>query len=446
MKMNETEIKTEMPEEEQPKEKKNKKKSKGRAGKIILRVFLIILGVIIVFAAVTGVVALVGNNANRKMALSFEKVEYTDKLTPVSDENGDWCFTTDRDFKIMQLTDVHIGAGFMSLKKDANAINAVCTMVREEKPDLVIVTGDIAYPVPFQSGTINNKTSAKMFADMMENLGVYWTMCFGNHDTELYSLYNREQMADFYMNSGYKYCLFQKGPDDVDGFSNHVINVKNSKGIITQSIFIIDSHSYTDGDYFGAMWKYDNIHENQIEWYKNKLTQLNAYNDNLYEELKIKKVNDVKSLMFFHIPPIEEKTAWDEFAANGYKDTENVKLVYGFAGGAGKMVYCGMHEDELFETVQALGSTQGIFFGHDHRNNMCFDYKGVRLTYGMSIDYLAIPGISKIGRQRGCTLINVSPDGSYESHNENYYQDKYISAYEKDTAQMQEITYPYNGE
>ena len=33
------------------------------------------------------------------------------------------------------------------------ALNAVAAMVTAEKPDLVIVTGDIAYPVPFQAGT-----------------------------------------------------------------------------------------------------------------------------------------------------------------------------------------------------------------------------------------------------------------------------------------------------
>lgn len=423
--------------------KEKTKKNKSKAGKVILRILAVIVSVIVLFVIVASIVSAIGNRANRSKIASFETVKYEDRLAPILDNDGNYCFVTDRELKIVQLTDVHIGAGFMSLQKDANALNAVAAMLTQEKPDLVIVTGDIAYPVPFQSGTINNKRSAKMFAELMERLGIYWTLCFGNHDTELYSLYDRDEIADFYMNSGYQHCLLQKGPQEVDGSCNQIINVKNSKDIITQSIFILDSHAYTDGDYLGIKWKYDNIHENQIEWYRSSLQKLREENKTAYEKAG-EEEKELKSIMFFHIPPTEMRDAWNEFAENGYKDTENVKVIYGFMGGSGKIVFCGAHEDELFETVQELGSTHGIFFGHDHRNNVQFDYKGVRLTYAMSIDYLAIPGISKIGRQRGCTVIMLSPDGSFESHNENYYQEKYASVFEKESIEMQEITYPYS--
>jgi hypothetical protein len=96
----------------------------------------------------------------------------------------------------------------------------------------------MAFPVFFKAATFNNKLPAKEIVALMEHLGVYWTVAFGNHDTEAYSYYSREQISDFYGNSGFKYCLFQKGPDDVDGYGNQVINVKNSKGILTQSLYI----------------------------------------------------------------------------------------------------------------------------------------------------------------------------------------------------------------
>lgn len=422
-----------------------KQKKTSRAGRIILRVLCTVVTLVIAFLVVTGVISFIGNKANASKIASFDTVSYENQLVPTLDENGYYTFVTDRDFKIVQLTDVHIGGGWMSLRKDANALNAVAAMLTQEKPDLVIVTGDIAYPVPFQSGTINNKTPAGMFAQLMEKLGIYWTVSFGNHDTELYSLYDRDEIADFY-SFGFDHCLLQKGPEDVDGSCNHIINVKNTKGIITQSIFILDSHAYTDGDYLGIKWKYDNIHENQIEWYKNSLNLLRRQNADAYAKISETEKTDLKSLIFFHIPPTEMRDAWNEFAENGYKDTENVKAVYGFMGGSGKVVFCGMHEDEMVETAMQEGSTQGIFFGHDHRNNISFDYNGIRLTYSMSVDYLAIPGISKIGRQRGCTVINVSPDGSFESHNENYYQEKYASVFEKETVEIQEITYPYSGD
>lgn len=419
--------------------KEKKQKVKGKKGKLTLKIIGIILAVLLVFIAVTAVVSAVGNKANTEKANSFDAVVKEDTLVPEKDENGYWTFTTDRDFKVLQLTDVHIGGGWMCLKKDAMAINAVAAMVTAEKPDLVIVTGDVSYPVPFQAGTFNNLSSAKIFAALMEKLGVYWTLGFGNHDTELYSFYSREDISDFYENSGFKYCLFQSGPEDIDGYGNQVINVKNSQGIITQTLYVFDSHSYTDGDFLGIMWKYDNIHENQVEWYKNTVNALNEQNNKKYAELGMDEKSDIKSAAFFHIPLREQRDAWYEYANNGFKDTENVKLIYGTAGEANKVVYCGMGDDDLFETMQELGSTKAVFCGHDHKNNFSLDYKGIRLTYGMSVDYLAYPGIYKLGAQRGCTTITFSPDGSFDCQQQSYYQDKYVSLYDKEEVTMQDV-------
>ena len=45
---------------------------------------------------------------------------------------------------------------------------------------------------------------------------------------------------------------------------------------------------------------------------------------------------------------------------------------------------------------------------------MSLEYRGIRLTYGMSIDYLAMPGIEKDTAQRGAELITLHPDGSFD--------------------------------
>ncbi len=417
------------------------KKPKKKVGKTILKVLTCVLAVVVLVCAVGAVVSVVGNKANTEKATSFDTVQIENQLVPEKDENGYWTFTTDRDFKVVQLTDVHIGGGWMSLKKDAMALNAVAAMITAEKPDLVIVTGDISYPVPFQAGTFNNKSSAKVFAALMEKLGVYWTVGFGNHDTEAYSYYSREDISEFYSNEEFKYCLYQSGPDDVDGYGNQVINVKNSQGIITQSLYIFDSHSYVDGDILGIMWKYDNIHENQIQWYKDTVNALNEQNNEVYASLGSDEKSDIKSAAFFHIPLEEQKDAWYEYMNNGYQDTEDVKYHYGVAGEGKKIVYCGIGQDNLFETMLELGSTKAVFCGHDHENNFSVEYKGIRLTYGMSVDYLAYPGIYKLGSQRGCTVINFAPDGSFDCSQENYYQEKYTSLYDKESVTMQEVVH-----
>ena len=422
--------------------KKNKEeKPKKNRGKVVKKVLAIILIVIIAFAAVTTCITAVGLAANGKKVKSFPAVGCDLKYENMGD--GLWNIYSDKGLKVLQLTDIHIGGGWMSIKKDSMALNAVAAMISAEKPDFVIVTGDVAYPVPFQSGTFNNKTSAKLFASLMEQLGVYWTLTFGNHDTELYSYFSREDISEMYSSEKYPHCLFQAGPEDVDGCGNQVFNVVNSDGIITRSLIMLDSHSYIDGDYFGIWWKYDNIHQNQVDWYSKQIKAVKEKNAKTFEtspELLAKYPalrESVPSSLFFHIPLTEYKDAWTQYVDNGYKDTENVKFNFGAAGESGKVVYSGIHDDELFETILSLGSTDSVFCGHDHLNNFSVNYMGVDLTYGYSVDYLAYIGIYKLGSQRGCTVLEISPDGSLDFNQENYYQDKYVSHFEKEPVEMQ---------
>ncbi len=383
----------------------------------------ILLGIVIAAVVLTVVTAITNYamyKSHLKRIAEYSPVENPNAVVPVKESNGEYAFITDRDLKVLDFTDVHFGGGWMSFNKDRMAINAVAAMVTAEKPDLVVVTGDISYPVPFQSGTFNNKTSATMLITLLEQLQVPWTVTFGNHDTEAYSYYSREKVSAFYADESLEYCLFSTGPEDIDGYGNHVIHVKNTQGLITQELVFMDSHSYTDGDIFGIFWKYDNIKQSQVDWYEEKIKTAQKNNP------------DVKSLLFFHIPLVEYRDAYDELLANDMKDTENVKYISGVVKEKDPYVYCGMGEDKLFEKVLELGSTQAMFCGHDHVNNIVMKYKGVDLTYNYSVDYLAYVGISKKGAQRGCTVITVNPDGSYTQSHENYYQDKYQPLYPKE--------------
>ena len=416
---------------------------KNKKGKKFLKVLAGIMAVLIAFIGITTIVTVIGLNANIKKAKTFPAVE-THELKVENVSAGVWNIYSDRGLKIMQLTDIHFGGGWMSLKKDSMALNTVAAMITAEKPDFVIVTGDAAYPVPFQAGTFNNMSGAKLLAELMETLGVYWTISYGNHDTEAYSFYDREDITEFY--EQYPHCLLRKGPEDVDGFGNQVFNIVKSNGVITRSLFTVDSHSYVDGDFFGVMWKYDNIHDNQIEWYRETVNANQTHNmmksysssDSKFLEENPTALNP-KSSVFLHVPLSEYKDAWNEYVENGYADTENVRYNYGKAGESGKVVYPGIYEDEFFETMQELHSTDSVFCGHDHLNNFSVNYKGIDLTYSYSVDYLAYVGIYKLGSQRGCTVINVAEDGSIDYSAQNYYQDKYVSHYEKENVTMQEL-------
>ena len=427
-----------------------KKKGNKKMG---LKVLVIILGVIIDF----GIASTFANKQNIKKMTEyisdFDSVETEDRIDVSKDDEGCYVITTDRDLKVLQVTDIHLGGGWMSKKDDMRTLKTVATMVLTEKPDVVFATGDISYPIPFTAGTFNNQYSAEKFAKLMEKLGVYWTVNFGNHDSEIYSIYNREEMGDFYSRDEWKNCLFQKDDGSIDGVSNSVIKVKNSDGVITQALFSIDTNDYPQENKFagivaGLTGNYDNIHENQIEWYKTSCEKLNAENkafiENTFEgdekEQLLNNFGLVKSLVFMHIPPVEYADAWDEFKNNGYKDTENVKYYYGTLG---EKVCHPTDDDLFFETAVEMKSTQGMFVGHDHINIFSVDYKGIRLTYGMSIDYVAYGKIDKVGTQRGCTVITVKPDGTFDCYPENYYQDKYENP-DKEEVTMQQLNEEFN--
>ena len=388
---------------------------------------------------------------------TYSKVQYENQLVPEKDENGNWYFTTDGDFKVMHITDVHIGGGFLSKGYDEKALNAVALMVTKEKPDLLIVTGDVAFPVPYTAGTFNNYSGAKAFANLMETLGVYWDVTFGNHDSEAYSYFDREDIAALYGSGEFEHCLFQAGPKDVDGYGNHTIEVKNSDGIITQAMILIDSQAYIKDNIIESIkGTYDNIHLNQVEWYEDEIKRMNAENSKTIKEIQgdvngglYEKYGTVKTQAFFHIPLVEMGDAWAEFVENDFNDTENFKYFDGIIAEGGRRIYCGLGEDELFEKMLELGSTKGIYNGHDHVNNTTFEYKGVTFSYGYSIDYFAYSGIDKLGSQRGCTMITCKPDATFTIDKYNYYSDRYnLDGFTREevTMQYEDVTYQTEAE
>lgn len=406
------------------------KEKTGKSKKILLALVCV---VIIIASVIAGVNYMMLQSLVR-LGNSYDKIEYENQLVPEKDENGNWYFTTDGDFKVMHLTDIHIGGGFMSKDVDEKALNAVATMITKEKPDLVIATGDIAFPVPYTAGTFNNYSGAKAFGNLMEKLGVYWDVTFGNHDAEAYSYFDREAMAEIYSDEDFQYCLFQAGPEDVDGYGNHTIEVKNSKGVITQALILIDSQAYVKDNIIESIkGTYDNVHENQVQWYENEINRMNAENKAI-----TKKAVPVKSLAFFHIPLVEMLDSWNEFTDNGYKDTADVKYIEGIMGEGGKVVYCGLGEDELFEKMLELDSTKAMFNGHDHLNSTTFEYKGIQFSYGYSVDYFAYSGIDQLGSQRGCTMITCKPDTTFKIDKYNYYSDRYdLDGFNREEVTMQ---------
>lgn len=301
----------------------------------------------------------------------------------------------DRDFKILQLTDMHFGRGFLSLRADRLAHNAVVTLVERVKPDLIVVTGDNVYPVPIFSGSVNNLRESKYVGKLMESFGIPWTMTFGNHDTEPYATHSRKQLLDYY--SSLENCLLTDGAPGVSGTGNHIINLLDSDGNVNIALVMLDSNMYVGRSFFST---FDNIHDDQIEWYKREIKKISG-------EGKL-----TSSLAFMHMPTKEYRDAWEKLKLGR---TDEVVYHCGTIGEINDHVGFSRRKDgRFFEEMVSFGSCKGIFCGHDHLNNISMTYKGIRLTYGMAIDFLAYRNIRKKYTNRGGTVITVGNEGKFE--------------------------------
>ena len=94
---------------------------------------------------------------------------YTSKNFQIRDEETfSLCIPTDRDYKILQLTDLHLGFGMFSGKKDKLALEAVAELIHRTEPDLMVLTGDSVFPFFPKSGTKNNRKQAEKLLALAE--------------------------------------------------------------------------------------------------------------------------------------------------------------------------------------------------------------------------------------------------------------------------------------
>ncbi len=292
-------------------------------------------------------------------------------------------------FKILQITDLHIGGGLLSINEDRFAIDTITELVHKTQPDFVVITGDLVYSRPSVTMSVSNLNSAKIVAKLMEKLNVWYTVTFGNHDAEYFASNTRSDMKKFFMNQ--KGCLLTDPSPEVTGDSNHLIKIRNDDGTINTTLVMIDSNSYPERMGKGG---YDCIHDDQVKWYEKQMIRIaEAENGNN------------NSLMFTHIPLAEYHKAWKLYK------TGSDKVKY-FMGTADENVSYSKYATRIFDKIVEHGATKGVFCGHDHLNDFSIEYKNVRLTYGKSIDCLLYA--KNLAGHRGGTLIEVDFDGSFD--------------------------------
>ena len=320
-------------------------------------------------------------------------------LRPVSDqvrqvrrdtETGDYVLTLakDRDFRILQLTDLHIAGSWLTHLADRRAVQAVSRLAHQTKPDFIIITGDLTYAT-LQSLNTNNLGAMRAVRRMMRKLHIPWAFTYGNHDVDtLTTAGYRKLDSSFRRTDG---VLHRPPIPGVSGFGNQVIQVRNADGSLNTALVLMDSHSYI---WNGLNREYDKIRDSQVDWYEKKIRDLSSREGRI-----------IPSLMFLHIPPAIYREGWDRYMSGDPGVSHHF-------GKRRESICCPEHDGKLWESIQSLGSTRGIFCGHDHLNDFSITCDGVRLTYGRSIDYLAYSPHHH-SEYRGGTLISLKSDGSF---------------------------------
>lgn len=319
----------------------------------------------------------------------------------IPDEEGNISSTP---FKILSFTDTHFDT---YRKKGYFTMKFFIENIQTEKPDLVVIVGDL-----ITSST--NRARAIQVCEVMEKLGVYWIAVLGNHEGDNGRSISRAEFAELY--SSYPHCLvesdtkFTADGEQVWGNGNTQINILTTGGAVSQSLFFIDSGnriSKEDAEKFNlSKDDYDYVKPSQVSWYKERTAMLDE---------------GVKSMVFLHIPLREYADAY-EAAPKNVDGTLNI----GTEGEDGTVtsfgekregVACSKHNGGLFDAILESGSTQAVVAGHDHVNDFRIRYKGVWLCYNRSSGYSSYNAYTKelsTKLMQGASIYTINASGEIE--------------------------------
>lgn len=251
-------------------------------------------------------------------------------------------FNKDRRFKIVQFTDVHWVYG-----NDASqeAATLMAEVLDAERPDLVVLTGDLVYAKPA------GKALQKVLEPILKR-GLRFAVTWGNHDDEHDMA--RAQLSHFIEDLPGNLSSTTEG---ISGITNYILPIEASEGDYdAATLYIFDSHSYSN---IKGVKGYGWIENDQIEWYKKSSKSFTAKNQG----------KPLPSLAFFHIPIPEYREA---AASTG-----------NFMVGTRKENVCSPEINTgLGAAMLECGDMMGVFVGHDHVNDYATTWRGILLCYG----------------------------------------------------------------
>jgi len=301
-----------------------------------------------------------------------------------------------RDIKVLQITDMQpvdwsqqrydgrlswkpYNTPFTKKDKYENEFYYLEKAIKDNNPDLIIVTGDNVYGEFDDNG--NNLVE---FVNFMDSFKIPWAPVFGNHDNESKKgvTWQCKQFEEA------KYCLFKR--NNVTGNGNYNIGIFNNNELL-RVIYMIDSNGAWHGKEYGYLENYPPYNLNEkIEKHGGIFPDQIEYITNTSKE--IDKVNEkvVKKTICFHIAPsFINKYAF----IKGYvpTDANDSKDMFDLGGtclidnkdfGVKREGVCSFDSKDLDKVLKDL-SFDTMFIGHDHINTFSIDCDGLRVSYGI---------------------------------------------------------------
>lgn len=166
-------------------------------------------------------------------------------------------FNNEGKLKIVQFTDIHWRAGDPATADAAANMNRV---LDEEKPDLVVYTGDVTTAKPATEGL-------DKALEPVISRGLPYAITFGNHDDE--QDLTRPQLYDYVKKK--QGCLDAKAEGTDFAISVTSADGKQAKAVI----YVMDSNAYSTID---SLKGYGWFRRDQIDWYARKSAELTAAN------------------------------------------------------------------------------------------------------------------------------------------------------------------------
>ena len=302
-------------------------------------------------------------------------------------------------FKIMQIADVQEGANV-----SPDTINLISAALDKEQPDLVVYSGDQIWGYAnFRGNKEKVEQALRDITAPVTERNIPFSICFGNHDRQV-GVSNKEQFEIYKKIDGF----VGEDEDGIDGCANHVIEICDDEEI-KYLLYLIDSNT-------SLSVGYDNVHKNQIEWYRKTR--------DAYEK---KNGTVIPSVVIQHIPVPEIFELITE-VKKGMKGA-----VQGFRNHAGKWYVLNkekvnpegfmkespadpMENSGEFEAMTEKGDVKGIYFGHDHINSFNGKVHGVDLGYTQGAGFHVYgPGLD-----RGVRMIHLHKNGDLNTYDLRY--------------------------